>query len=69
MTKWNSNGDTINIDLERIRTFTDARAVITARVGPPSVIGHTIHDNLAEALFDRARLARRKRIREEMHAE
>ncbi|HEY5793422.1 MAG TPA: hypothetical protein VIU82_00280 [Bosea sp. (in: a-proteobacteria)] len=68
MTECEEIADNIDIDLEKIRTFSEACAVITERAGAPSEIGFTIHANMAEALYDRAHLARRKRIAAEMRS-
>lgn len=69
MTEAQEVADTIDVDLERIRTYPEACAVITLRAGPPAEIGLTIHANMAEALYDRARMARRKRVAAEISAE
>ena len=43
--------------IENVKTFDDAVRVVTIKMGTPSEVGHQIHDNIAEALYRRAKRA------------
>lgn len=58
MTEAQEIAESFIADLDQIETMNDARRMVSDRVGDPDEIGFQMHDNIAEALLDRANAER-----------